>query len=87
MGLSTGAVRNSHPQPRARRRAAYPGAYTELGGSTLRILRTRIEPAPTASGGAPGFYVDAQGSFALCADGGQLRILEMELDGAPFHGS
>ncbi|HEV8518612.1 MAG TPA: formyltransferase [Burkholderiales bacterium] len=62
----------------------YPGAYTELGGSTLRILRTRVEPAQTASGRAPGLYVDAQGSFALCADGGQLRILEMELDGAPF---
>ena len=62
----------------------YPGAYTGLGGSTLRILRTRIEPAQTASGRAPGLYVDVQGSFALCADGGQLRILEMELDGAPF---
>ena len=62
----------------------YPGAYTELGGKTLRILRTRVEPARSASGEEPAIHADAGGCFARCADGNALRILEMDLDGAPF---
>ena len=61
----------------------YPGAFTGLGGKTLKILRTRlatgVQPIP-----APVLYVDGANCFAACADGGTLRILEMEFDGASF---
>jgi len=65
----------------------YPGAYSELGGKKLRILRTRVEPARIASSELPSIYVDTGGCFATCADGSALRILEMELNGAPFTGA
>ena len=61
----------------------YPGAFTRLQGDTLRILRTRIEAGPRPSP-SPALYANGAGCFAACADGGTLRILEMELGGAPF---
>jgi methionyl-tRNA formyltransferase len=61
----------------------YPGAFTRLQGDTLRILRTRIEAGPRASS-SPALYANGSDCFAACADGGTLRILEMELGGAPF---
>ena len=61
----------------------YPGAFTRLQGSTLRILRTRLEAGPRAPL-APALYTDGSGCFAACGDGGTLRLLEMELDGAAF---
>ena len=61
----------------------YPGAFTRLQGSTLRILRTRLETRPRAPL-APALYTDGSGCFAACSDGGTLRLLEMELDGAAF---
>ncbi len=61
----------------------YPGAFTRLHGGTLRILRTRLEPGPRAQF-APALYSDGSGCFAACSDGGTLRLLEMELDGAAF---
>jgi methionyl-tRNA formyltransferase len=61
----------------------YPGAYTRLQGSTLRILRTRLETSPRSEL-APALYTDGDGCFAVCGDGGMLRLLAMELDGAAF---
>jgi methionyl-tRNA formyltransferase len=61
----------------------YPGAFTRVQGDTLRILRTRIETGPRP-GPSPALYANGSGCFATCADGGTLRILEMELGGAPF---
>jgi len=61
----------------------YPGAFTRLQGSTLRILRTRLEAGPRVEL-APALYADGSGCFAACSDGGTLRLLEMELDGAIF---
>ena len=61
----------------------YPGAFTRLQGDTLRMLRTRIEAGPRASP-SPALYANGSDCFAACADGGTLRILEMELGGAPF---
>ena len=61
----------------------YPGAFTPLQGSTLRILRTRLEAGSRAQP-APAFHTDERGCYAACSDGGTLRLLEMELDGAAF---
>ena len=61
----------------------YPGAFTTLHGSTLRILRTRLETAPRSSP-VPALYSDGTNCYAACADGNTLHVLEMELDGAPF---
>jgi methionyl-tRNA formyltransferase len=62
----------------------YPGAFTELGGRKLRILRARVEPGRMAGRDPPGIYARDGTCFAVCADGGTLRILEMDFDGAPF---
>jgi methionyl-tRNA formyltransferase len=56
----------------------YPGAFTHIGAMKLRILRTRIEPNRRARSGAPGSYFEAGSFFADCADGGVLRILELD---------
>jgi len=61
----------------------YPGAFTRLEGDTLRILCTRIEPGPRPHP-SPALYTDGGNCYAACADGGALRIMEMELAGAPF---
>lgn len=60
----------------------YPGAFTTLGGARLRLLRTRVlaraaRPAP------PTLAVDDAGRLTIdCADGGRLRVLECDADGA-----
>ena len=61
----------------------YPGAFTRFHGGTLRILRTRLEPA-AQPGQVPALYANGSGCFAACADGRTLRILEMEFEGAAF---
>jgi methionyl-tRNA formyltransferase len=59
----------------------YPGAFTVLDGTRLRLLRSRlletkgIIAPPTLR--AEGEYLVAQ-----CADGGLLRIIDWDLDGA-----
>jgi methionyl-tRNA formyltransferase len=56
----------------------YPGAFTEDGGRRRRILRTRIEPARRARGGAPGPYFADGAWFADCGDGRVLALLEVD---------
>jgi len=67
----------------------YPGAFTQLGGMTLRILRTRLEPNRRPRSGAAGLYFEVGSYFADCGDGKVLRLLEVEaqngtLDPAAF---
>jgi len=59
----------------------YPGAFTDINGRRLRVLRTRIEERPPAMPGRPGLYCAAGALYADCADGKVLRLLE--IDGAP----
>ena len=65
----------------------YPGAFTAIGGATLRILRTFRSPAP---GGEPDpaigptIFVAGDRLYARCADGATLRIAAAELDGRPL---
>jgi methionyl-tRNA formyltransferase len=72
----------------------YPGAFTLIGGRTLRILRTlpvaadRQPPPPAGDAGAtrspedPALLVQQGQLYARCADGRLLRILAAEFDGA-----
>ena len=62
----------------------YPGAFTRIGATTLRILRTRIEPNRRPRSGAPGLYFEAGSFFADCGDGKVLRILELDAQGSPL---
>ncbi len=62
----------------------YPGAFTRIGATTLRILRTRLEPNRLPRSGAPGLYFEAGSFFADCGDGKVLRILELDAQGSPL---
>jgi methionyl-tRNA formyltransferase len=62
----------------------YPGAFTHLGGGTLKILRTKIDAGVPADHGTPLIFVRNNACFATCADGTTLRLLEMEFEGRPF---
>ena len=62
----------------------YPGAFTEIEGTRLRVLRTRRS---TEKGEAPAspYLCARQGRcHAVCADGEGLQLLEVELDGRPL---
>jgi methionyl-tRNA formyltransferase len=59
----------------------YPGAFTDLAGARLRLLRTRLFDGAGAKGAAA-LEVDAAGHLVVqCADGGRLRVLEWDVDG------
>jgi methionyl-tRNA formyltransferase len=59
----------------------YPGALTSLGGKPARILRTLIEPARRGPLPGPCLFFKDNRCYAQCADGGVLRIIELEWDG------
>ncbi len=62
----------------------YPGAFTDVAGARLRLLRTRIL-AGNGERGAPALSLDSRGQLvARCADGGLLNVLECDLDGKPL---
>jgi len=62
----------------------YPGAFTDLEGNRLRVLRTRIAAEPDGKQSPPRLYVEDGRCYALCADGGTLELLQLELDGRPL---
>ena len=62
----------------------YPGAFTTLKNTTLRILRTRTEPRRSPASSAPAIYARDDACFAVCRDGSELRLVEMEYEGKPF---
>jgi methionyl-tRNA formyltransferase len=62
----------------------YPGATTQLLGSTMRILQTLVVgQMPATEGGAeskPAFFVKDDKAYAYCGSG-LLRVVRFELDG------
>jgi methionyl-tRNA formyltransferase len=62
----------------------YPGAFTRLPRGTLRVLRSRLEPQRQPRPDGPGLYCEDGRLFADCGDGGVLRLLEYETEGAPL---
>jgi methionyl-tRNA formyltransferase len=62
----------------------YPGAFTELDGKRLRVLRTRMLARGGGAVGAATLRSEGGRCLAECADGGALELLELELDGEPL---
>ena len=56
----------------------FPGAFTEVAGERVRVLRTKLEPALSPRAGGVGLYRENLQWFADCADGKVLRLLELE---------
>jgi methionyl-tRNA formyltransferase len=61
----------------------YPGAFSDVAGARVRVLRTRLLPASKAPA-APRLTLSGPAILATCADGTQLQLLEAELDGRPL---
>jgi methionyl-tRNA formyltransferase len=59
----------------------YPGAFTEVEGTRLRVLRTRRGANKGAARSAAFLYAEGGRCYAACADGEVLELLELELDG------
>jgi methionyl-tRNA formyltransferase len=59
----------------------YPGAFTDLEGARLRVLRTRLLPRRDPARPSAFLHAEAGRCLAACADGGALELLELELDG------
>ncbi len=59
----------------------YPGAFSDIAGVRVRILRTRIEPQRQARTGGPGLYREEDRWFADCGDGKVLRLVELDAAG------
>lgn len=61
----------------------YPGAFTRLGGSRVRVLRTRVLRESGDAPAAPSLEIDAEERLiARCGDGGVLQIHAWSEDGA-----
>ena len=61
----------------------YPGAFTEIEGKKLRVLRTRRCTEKSAAPASPYLYAREGRCHAVCTDGEGLQLLEVELDGRP----
>jgi len=59
----------------------YPGAFTDLEGSRLRVLRTRLLPRRDPACAPASLHAEAGRCLVACVDGGVLEVLELELDG------
>ena len=59
----------------------YPGAFTEVEGTRLRVLRTRRGANKGAARSAAFLYAEGGRCYAACADGEVLELLDLELDG------
>jgi methionyl-tRNA formyltransferase len=59
----------------------YPGAFTAIGGTPARILRTRVADAGVPPAQAPTLEFDGERLIARCGGGGKLQVLALEVDG------
>ncbi len=62
----------------------YPGAFTEVDGMRLRVLRTRRGMLESGARAAALLYAERGRCYAACADGEILELLDVELDGRPL---
>jgi methionyl-tRNA formyltransferase len=60
----------------------YPGAWTSIAGQRARVLLTLFEKQRQAENRVPCLYIEEDNLFACCADGGVLRIVALEVEGA-----
>lgn len=75
------SARNIHNLVRAVA-SPYPGASTSMAGRPARVLRTLCEKTRSPRGASPALYEDGGSLYADCGDGGVLRVLALEVDGA-----
>src|SRR5437879_1888703 len=59
----------------------YPGAFTEVEGVRLRVLRTRRWAQKSGAGPRAFLYAEGGRCYAACADGAVLELLDRQLDG------
>jgi methionyl-tRNA formyltransferase len=59
----------------------YPGAFTEVEGMRLRVLRTRRCAEKSGARAAAFLYAEGGRCYAACADGEVVELLDSELDG------
>ena len=59
----------------------YPGAFTEVAGQSLRILRSRVVGEHPAARASPVLHCTPEGCQVICGGGGTLGLLALELDG------
>jgi methionyl-tRNA formyltransferase len=59
----------------------YPGAFSEVEGKRVRVLRTLVSREPVPKTGFPALFCHAGRCYAECGDGGLLRILSLEVNG------
>ena len=59
----------------------YPGAFTTIAGKTVRILKSLRQPGRHSRYSVPTLFVENGICLAQCADGGILRIDNVELAG------
>lgn len=59
----------------------YPGAFTEIGGRQVRVLRTLSSRDGPPQLGFPALFCQDGRCYAECGDGSALRILSLEVDG------
>ena len=59
----------------------FPGAFTVIAGKTVRILKSLRQPGRRGGFPAPALFVENGVCFAQCADGGVLRLDNIELAG------
>jgi methionyl-tRNA formyltransferase len=62
----------------------FPGAFCQVAGKPVKILRSRVEPATGPRSLNATLFLEDGRLRAHCADGGVLRILALALDGAPL---
>jgi methionyl-tRNA formyltransferase len=61
----------------------YPGAFFDLAGQRLVVVRSLHQAQRKARAGGRGIYVDAGMFLVDCGDGRVLRLLALEQQGAP----
>jgi methionyl-tRNA formyltransferase len=62
----------------------YPGAFTEVEGMRLRVLRTRRGAKKNGAPAAAFLRAEGGRCYAVCADGEVVELLGLELDGRPL---
>jgi len=59
----------------------YPGAFSDVAGRRIRVLRSLLAREQPGRIGFPALYCNSGRCYAECGDGNALRILSLEVDG------
>ncbi len=65
---------------RVRAMTPWPGAFTRLGGKLLKVYRVEVDARPPGEH-EPGTVVDCSAALTVACGEGQLRILDLQLEG------